>query len=164
MPAVRRGGDSSLKIKLNAQEAALLRQVVDEVTQVIAGDEATPIHERLFPDAFQDPEETKKYNTMVRDELKTHKLNALSSMRATLGDSGRVSVTLSTSEAHLWLTALTDIRLAIGVRLDISEEDLGREPDPADPDGPALMVLHWLGWLQESMVENLDPFSERTDS
>jgi hypothetical protein len=85
-------------------------------------------------------------------------------MRNTLGDSGRVSATLSTSEAHLWLTALTDIRLAIGVRLDVSEEDMGREPDPADPDGLALVVLHWLGWLQETMVENLDPFSERTDT
>jgi hypothetical protein len=163
MPSVR-GGKDSLKIKLNAEEAALLRQVVDEIKQVLAADEASPIHERLFPDAFEDPEETKKYNTMVRDELKTHKLSALESMRNTLGDSGRVSATLSTSEAHLWLTALTDIRLAIGVRLDVSEEDMGREPDPADPDGLALVVLHWLGWLQETMVENLDPFSERTDS
>ena len=164
MRAVRRGGDSSLKIKLDSREAALLRQVVDEITQVITGDEATPIHERLFPDAFEDPEETRKYNTMVRDELKTHKLNALRSMRDTLGDSGRVSATLSPSEAHLWLTALTDIRLAIGVRLEVSEDDMSREPDPDDPDGLALVVLHWLGWLQETMVENLDPFSERTDS
>ena len=164
MSAVRKSGDSSLKIKLNAQEATLLRQVVDEITQVIAGEEATPVHERLFPDAFEDPEETKKYNTMVRDELKAHKLSALNSMRETLGEAGRVNATLSTSESHLWLTALTDIRLAIGVRLDVSEEDMGREPDPADPDGLALVVLHWLGWLQETMVENLDPFSERTDS
>lgn len=163
MPSVR-GGNDSLKIKLNAEEAALLRRVVDEITQVIAGDEATPMHERLFPDAFEDPEETKKYNTMVGDELKSNKLRALAVMRETLGDSGRVSATLATSEAHLWLTALTDIRLAIGVRLDVSEEDMGREPDPADPDGLALVVLHWLGWLQETMVENLDPFSERTDS
>jgi hypothetical protein len=163
MPSVR-GGRDSLKIKLDAEEAALLRQVVDEITQVIAGDEPTPIHDRLFPDAFEDPEETRKYNTMVRDELKSNKLRALTAMRETLGDSGRVSATLPTSEAHLWLTALTDIRLAIGVRLDVSEEDMGREPDPADPDGLALVVLHWLGWLQETMVENLDPFSERTDS
>ena len=122
-----RGGNDSLKVKLNAEEAALLRQVVDEITEVIAADEASPVHERLFPDAFEDPEETKKYNTMVRDELKTHKLSALNSMRN-------------------------------------SDEDMGREPDPADPDGLALMVLHWLGWLQETMVENLDPFSERTDT
>jgi hypothetical protein len=163
MPSVR-GGNDSLKIKLNADEAALLRQVVAEITDVIAGEEATPVHDRLFPDAFEDPEESKKYNTLVRDELKTHKLSALNSMRNTLGDSGRVSATLSAGEAHLWLTALTDIRLAIGVRLDVSEEDMGREPDPADPDGLALVVLHWLGWLQETMVENLDPFSERTDT
>ena len=163
MPSVR-GGNDSLKVKLNVDEAALLRQVVDEITQIISADEATPVHERLFPDAFEDAEETKKYNTMVRDELKTHKLSALNSMQNTLGDSGRVSATLSASEAHLWLTALTDIRLAIGVRLDVSEEDMGREPDPADPDGLALVVLHWLGWLQETMVENLDPFVERTDT
>jgi len=163
MPSVR-GGSDSLKIKLNAEEAALLRQVVGEITDVIAGEEATPVHERLFPDAFEDPEETKKYNTLIRDELKSNKLRALTAMRETLGDSGRVNATLSTSEAHLWLTALTDIRLAIGIRLDVSEDDMGREPDPDDPDGLALLVLHWLGWLQETMVENLDPFSERTDT
>ena len=163
MPSVR-GGNDSLKIKLNAEEAALLRQVVDEITDVLAGEETTPVHDRLYPDAFEDPEETKKYNTLVRDELKSNKLRALTAMRETLGDSGRVIATLPTSEAHLWLTALTDIRLAIGVRLDVSEEVMGREPDPADPDGLALVVLHWLGWLQETMVENLDPFSERTDT
>ena len=91
------GGNDSLKIKLNADEAALLRQVVDEITDVIAGEEATPVHDRV-PGPFEDPEES-KYNTLVRDELKSNKLRALTAMRETLGDSGRVSATLPTSEA-----------------------------------------------------------------
>ena len=56
------------------------------------------------------------------------------------------------------------MRLALGVRLEVSEEDMGREPDPDDPNAPAFAVLHWLGWLQETMVEKLDPYSEGTDS
>ncbi|MDQ3620837.1 MAG: DUF2017 domain-containing protein [Actinomycetota bacterium] len=162
MPSVRRVDGSSLKLRLNAQEAGLLRQVVNEITQIIGGDATTAIHDRLFPDAFDDPEETQRYNALVHDELKAHKLRALDTIRNTLGDTGRVSATLPPDEAHLWLTALTDIRLALGVRLEVSEEDMGREPDPDDPNAPAMAVLHWLGWLQEIMVENLDPFIERT--
>lgn len=158
MPSARRGDGSSLKLKLNAQEAALMRHVVSEITQVISGEETTDIHDRLFPDAFNDPEETRKYNALVHEELRTHKLRALDTIRNTLGDTGRVSASLPPDEAHLWLTALTDIRLALGVRLEVSEEDMGREPDPDDPKAPGLAVLHWLGWLQETMVENLDPF------
>ena len=164
MPTVRRGQDSTLRIKFGAQEAALMRQVVNEIGQVIAGEETTAIHQRLFPDAFDDPEETKKYNAMVHDELRANKMRALDAIRNNLGDPGRVSVTLSSGDAHLWLTALTDIRLALGVRLGATEDHMVREPDPDDPDGPAMAVLHWLGWLQEMMVENLDPFSERSGS
>ena len=147
-----------MKLKLNAQEAALMRQMVNEITQVLSGERTTAIHDRLFPDAFDDPEETQKYNALVHDELKAHKLRALDTIRNTLGDTERVSATLPPDEAHLWLTALTDIRLALGVRLEVSEEDMGQELDPDDPNAPAMAVLHWLGWLQETMVEKLDPF------
>ena len=137
-----------------------MRQVVNEITQVLTSEETTAIHGRLFPDAFDDPEETQKYNALVHDELKAHKLRALDTIRNTLEDAGRVGATLPPDEAHLWLTALTDIRLALGVRLEVSEEDMGREPDPDDPNALAMAVLHWLGWLQEMMVEKLSEGTE----
>jgi hypothetical protein len=59
---------------------------------------------------------------------------------------------LDEEEVDRLLALLTDIRLAIGTRLDVTEERMAAELDRDDPDAAALSVLHWLGWLQESVI------------
>jgi hypothetical protein len=48
---------------------------------------------------------------------------------------------------------LTDLRLAIGTRLDVTEEKMSDDIDPDDPEAAALSVLHWLGWVQGTILE-----------
>ena len=51
-----------------------------------------------------------------------------------------------------WLTALNDVRLALGAMLGISEDT----PDQLPPDRPHaahLDVYHWLTVIQELLVE-----------
>ncbi|RBL83746.1 DUF2017 domain-containing protein, partial [Streptomyces cavourensis] len=61
-----------------------------------------------------------------------------------------------------WLGALNDLRLTIGTRLEVSDEDEGengslyRLPD-SDPRKPMVMAYLWLGALQETLVETLMP-------
>jgi hypothetical protein len=66
-----------------------------------------------------------------------------------------VTFSLSEDEIDSWLTTLTDMRLAIGTRLDITEETMNQELEDGDPDSPAKSVLHWLGWLQETTITQL---------
>jgi hypothetical protein len=65
---------------------------------------------------------------------------------------------LSAQESMQWLSALNDLRLAIGSRLEITDEDdtelLYRLPEE-DPRKPMVMAYLWLGGLQETLVATL---------
>ncbi|MFK8846902.1 DUF2017 domain-containing protein [Streptomyces sp. Ac-502] len=65
---------------------------------------------------------------------------------------------LRPDESRQWLGALNDLRLAIGTRLEVTDEDesgeLLRLPD-SDPRKPMVMAYLWLGGLQESLIETL---------
>ncbi|WP_405886722.1 DUF2017 domain-containing protein [Streptomyces longwoodensis] len=140
-----------------------------------------PVLRRLFPDAYTDPveppatprqaEEHQAYSAEFRryteNDLRAGKrdnvlavvrtLDALASEAA--GEGGAV-LKLTPEESRRWLGALNDLRLAIGSRLDISDEDdtdlLFRLPDE-DPRKPMVMAYLWLGGLQETLVNTLMP-------
>lgn len=141
---------------------------------------ADPVLRRLFPDAYSDPEanpgpkeaeEQRAYSSEFRrfteNDLRAGKrdsalavvrsLDELSS--ASSGEGGAV-LKLSPEESQQWLGALNDLRLAIGSRLEITDEDdtdlLYRLPDE-DPRKPMVMAYLWLGGLQETLVATLMP-------
>lgn len=62
---------------------------------------------------------------------------------------GRVELTAPQAEA--WLTAVNDVRLALGTTLEVSE-DMPEQLPPDDPRADHLPVYHWLTWLQDSLV------------
>jgi hypothetical protein len=76
------------------------------------------------------------------------------------GGSAGAVLTLKPEEAKQWLGALNDLRLAIGTRLEVTDDDDSSElyalPDE-DPRKPMVMAYLWLGGLQESLVETLLP-------
>ncbi|WP_037675398.1 DUF2017 domain-containing protein [Streptomyces griseus] len=139
---------------------------------------ADPVLRRLFPDAYGDPEGTPgpqraeeerahsaEFRRYTENDLRAGKRdNALAVIRsldalAPEGEGGAV-LKLSPEEAQRWLGALNDLRLAIGSRLDISDEDdtdlLYRLPDD-DPRKPMVMAYLWLGGLQETLISTLLP-------
>ena len=120
-----------------------------------------PVLERLFPRAYLEPEDVERdaeYHRLMRNDLLESKLANLDVITKTL-DRGTVSlrrwtVDLTEEEAGAWLGALNDLRLALGVRLGITE-DFDGDVDPSDPQAPALHVLSYLGWLEENLLEAL---------
>ncbi|MER6786028.1 DUF2017 domain-containing protein [Streptomyces sp. NPDC000658] len=141
---------------------------------------ADPVLRRLFPDAYTDPEgasgakgadEQKAHSAEFRryteNDLRASKRdNALTVVRSldalaseAAGEGGAV-LKLSPQESQAWLRALNDLRLAIGSRLEITDEDdtdlLYRLPDD-DPRKPMVMAYLWLGGLQETLVTTLMP-------
>lgn len=74
----------------------------------------------------------------------------------TPGDKGAV-LTLAAEDARRWLGTLNDLRLAIGTRLEVSDDD-GNELyslSDDDPRKPMVMAYLWLGGLQETLIETL---------
>ncbi|MFF1278080.1 DUF2017 domain-containing protein [Streptomyces marokkonensis] len=137
-----------------------------------------PVLRRLFPDAYGDPEgapqgkeaeQRRAYSAEFRryteNDLRAGKRDsALTVIRsldalAPAGEGGAV-LELSPDESRQWLGALNDLRLAIGSRLEINDEDdsdlLFHLPDE-DPRKPMVMAYLWLGGLQETLVSSLMP-------
>jgi hypothetical protein len=98
---------------------------------------------------------------MISGDLHTQKLDHANTLLATL-PAGGGEVRLDGAQAESWLLALNDARLALGTRLDVTDDmDLLEELDEAvlaDPQGPrvlALTVYYLLGHAQETLVEAL---------
>ncbi|MFE0136678.1 DUF2017 domain-containing protein [Streptomyces sp. NPDC059037] len=133
-----------------------------------------PVLQRLLPDAYGGPgsekadeDELRAYSAEFRrfteNDLRAKKrddalvvIRSLDSMTAA-GDGGAV-LKLSAEESRHWLGALNDLRLAIGARLDVIDEEdtdlLYQLPDE-DPRKPMVMAYLWLGGLQETLVSTL---------
>ena len=141
---------------LDEVETAILRQLTAEMRALLTGKHQRndPVWERLFPAAYETPEDETAYRDMTGDDLTRHKLDALDMVSTGLSD-GPAEITISGEQVDQWLACLTDLRLAIGMRLDVDEEQMGTEVDPRHPDAQALAVLHWLGWLQEGLLRSV---------
>ncbi|WP_181808001.1 DUF2017 domain-containing protein [Streptomyces shenzhenensis] len=138
-----------------------------------------PVLRRLFPDAYSDPERpprspeeaeerrahSAEFRRYTENDLRARKReNALSVIRSldtiAPAEKGDAVLELAPEESRQWLGALTDLRLAIGSRLDITDDDdtdlLYRLSDE-DPRKPMVMAYLWLGGLQETLVATLMP-------
>jgi hypothetical protein len=138
---------------------------------------ADPALARLFPDAYGGPDikpgtdeeaaavaASAEFRRFTENDLRARKredalavVRSLDSLTA-VGEGGAV-LKLRPEEAPRWLSALNDLRLAIGIRLEVTDDDsdeLYRLPDP-DPRKPMVMAYLWLGGLQETLVETLLP-------
>jgi len=116
-----------------------------------------PVLARLLPDAYSDdPEAAGEFRRYTEPALRSAKYEVARQLLDTLPEAGG-RIQLSHDEALSWLKALNDVRLALGVRLGVTEEF---EQDwaklkPDDPQWTAYEVYAWLGAVQESLVQAL---------
>ena len=149
---------SDIPLKLNAAEAGILRDLVGQMRALVKESDASdPVRARLFPDAYEDVEESAAYRDLTAGDLSATKLEALDRVAESLGRKGSTKARLTEDDAEAWVRTLTDMRLAIGTRLEVTEDTMNLEPDPDDPGLAPLQTLHWLGWLQERILERMVP-------
>lgn len=150
-------GGGSLRLRLEEHERRLLQQLAAEMRTLLEADvpRADPVVRRLFPDAYDDAREARSFHDLVAAELRDTKTTALREVTQTLSGDGELAAELTADQADAWLKWLTDVRLAIGTRLDVDEQAMAADVDPDSTDAAALSVLHWLGWIQESIVANV---------
>ncbi|MDH6126642.1 DUF2017 domain-containing protein [Kitasatospora sp. GP82] len=125
---------------------------------------ADPALARLFPDAYgepgeaADPETTamagefRRYTELdLRARKREDALGVIHALDGLGGEGGVVKV--PAAECRHWLGALNDLRLTLGARLEVTEDDeeLYRLPD-GDPRKPLVMAYLWLGGMQESLL------------
>jgi Domain of unknown function (DUF2017) len=140
-----------VRLSLDRHEQLLLTELLDELEGLL-DDPDDPELRRLFPPAYSEPTDDEQYRSLVRDQLVSGRSKALATVRATMG-----SDTLDADQADQWLRALNDMRLVLGTRWDVTEQlDYGKL-DLDEPRGRELAVYGYLSWLQEQLVEALEP-------
>ena len=116
-----------------------------------------PALARLLPDAYRDDTDAAgEFRRFTEQELRSGKVAAAQTVLASLPEGGG-KVDLSEEDAQVWLRALNDVRLTLGVRLSITEDFAERvvNLDPADPRSAYLWIYDWLTFLQETLVRAL---------
>ena len=153
-PFRARGGE--IVARLDAAEAGVLGLLLDQLEQLLEAEDVRddPVLARLLPDGHRsDPELAADYREMTESALRTGKTDDLAMVRATLPGLGG-EVRLDPDEAGAWLRTSNDLRLALGTRLDISEDSEPPE-DVTSEEDQQLAVYYWLTGLQGSLVDAL---------
>ncbi len=151
-----RGG--VLVARLEPAEAGIVGLLLDQLEQLLTADRDDvgddPVLERLFPDGHRsDPELAADYRELTETSLRGAKADDLAMVRASLPLEGG-EVRLDRDQAAAWLRTSNDLRLAMGTRLDISEDTEPPE-ELADEADQQLAVYYWLTALQGSLVDAL---------
>jgi hypothetical protein len=147
---IERVAPGRYEVALPAPERQLLGDLVEQLRDVLLATTDDPSVRRLFPTAYhEDAARDEEYQQLVRDELLERRLAALASVEETA-----MADELDEAGITGWLTALNDLRLVLGTRLDVSEDD--HDVDPDDPDAAAHAVYHYLGMLLGEVVDALE--------
>lgn len=164
------GIGSKLTLKLDAAELGVLTQLFDQMAELLEDPDSennsdplakllnmsgsTQISEdpalaRLFPDGYSgDEHASADFRRFTEQDLRAQKIAALSVARETLAEfSGKSTVT--PQQAQHWLKALNDLRLVLGTRLEITDED----DRYRDSDEPGIQLYNYLTYLQGTLID-----------
>jgi hypothetical protein len=124
-----------------------------------------PALERIFPTANREDEQVAaEFRRLTEDGLRARKAANLTTAITALSAFDDQKVSLEQPQALALLIALTDVRLVLGERLGLKQDDdmelleeqvAGLEDD--DPAVYALAVYDFLTWLQETLAHALAP-------
>jgi hypothetical protein len=112
---------------------------------------------RLLPNAYADDVDSAEFRRYTESTLRGKKQAHAMAIRIGIKSSPEGDIELDHNGANDWLGGLNDIRLALGVRLKIENNNYEHLEllSPDDPLRGVYAVYTWLGWLQESLLEAL---------
>ncbi|GAA3115895.1 DUF2017 domain-containing protein [Planomonospora alba] len=166
------GNRGGVTARFDAEEVAVLRSLVAQILELVepgkAGDDpleralgigpaeqpTDPVLARLFPAAYADREMSAEFRRYTEVGLREGKRADARTLLETAVP-GRVE--LEHEQALAWMRALNDVRLALGTRLEVTEEvhdEIAGMPED-DPRYPAYVTYDWLTYLQDSLVRAL---------
>jgi len=152
---IRRERDGSFTVRLSEPEQLLLKSLLAQLRTLLKLEGGGEITEdsgvrRLFPTAYPGRDDLEaEYQGMVHDDLLGQRLAAIDGVEETI-----VLPSVDEEQLGIWMRTFNDLRLVLGTRLDVSEDDTG-PIDPDDPDAAAQAAYEYLGWLLENIVQAL---------
>ena len=167
------GVNGQITLTLDVAEREVLGQLFDQVEQLL--DELTthdtsdplelmlgmngstqiskdPALARLFPDGYSEDEHASAdFRRFTEQDLRQQKISALIDVRKGIQATANPSA-VSAPQAQSWLKALNDLRLVLGTRLEISDEN----DFDFDSDEPGMHLYNYLTYLQGTLIDSLN--------
>jgi len=113
---------------------------------------------RLFPNAYQDDDEASaEFRRYTESDLRSGKRSRAQCALETLPEDKGGRFDLTEEQAQCWLGTLNDLRLVLGSRFGLTDDgqDPGAGLQPSDPLQAYVPAYHYLGYLQETLIEAL---------
>lgn len=149
---VRRRGDGRFDLVLEPRLREVIGDLLGELDELVAAGPDDDGLRRLSPPAYlDDPDKDAEYQLLAGDELRTSRQAAIAAVRSSLA-----ADQLGEDELWAWLQSLNALRLVVGTRLGI-DDDEAPEPD-IGPDHPAAglwSIYHFATWLQHEVIRAL---------
>ena len=165
--------NGQITLTLDVGEREVLGQLFDQVEQLL--DELTsqdtsdplelmlgmngstqisqdPALARLFPDGYSEDEHASAdFRRFTEQDLRQQKIAALTDVRKGIQAAANPAV-ISDLQAQSWLKALNDLRLVLGTRLEISDDN----DFDFDSDEPGIHLYNYLTYLQGTLIDALN--------
>lgn len=138
----------------------------DELADLIGGDGPTappedPVLQRLLPDAYKsDDEAAAEFRRFTERELRDGKAADARLVLAALENadsSAEEDIPIDGDNQLAWLRTVNDLRLALGTRLGVEQDDyeVWENLDDDDPRRLTYDLYDWLGYLQSALLHNI---------
>jgi hypothetical protein len=145
------------RIRLEPGEADTLTALITDLADalgpgVLALDD--PVSQRLFPDGYRDAEDAAAFRdlteTALRDERLERTAQCLAELAAPTPHRRYSELHLDRDAVERWIKVLNDLRLALGTRIGISEDDATGRGDFGQAAGYA--IYDYLTGVQDTLV------------
>lgn len=147
---LKRRSDGSFELRLPAEEREFLAGLADQMDMLLDDRPDDPTLRRLSPPAYlDDVAREAEFQVFKAGELRDSRRAALDVLRATAR-----RTELTEAEVVQWMQALNSIRLVLGARLDVSEDEPATITED-DPALPAWALYDLLSMLLDRAVQAL---------
>ena len=155
MKLSRRQG--KVRLRLDAIERDVLAHLLADLALALEPDAlepGDPVRERLFPAAYRDDDAAAvEFRGLTEQSLGAQRRDRARDCIAEL-EAGVDDILIDADAGTRWITTLNDLRLALGTRLEITDEDAA-DVEPDDPLAPQWAAYYWLTGLQDGLVREL---------
>jgi hypothetical protein len=148
---IKRNRRGTFDVKLPDEEIRVLLSLAPQLRTLLTHGADDGDLRRLFPSAYTDDADADAfYRLLAHDSLLDKRLANLDLLEAVIAEKEWTA-----GQLEAVMGAVNDLRLVLGTKLDVSENDDPGELSDEDPNAPAFALYSYLGWLLELVVEAL---------
>jgi hypothetical protein len=150
------------RIRLEPGEPETLTALITDLTEalgpgVLAVDD--PVGQRLFPAGYADAEDAAAFRelteTALRDERLERAAQCLAELAAPTPHRRYSDLHLDGAAVERWIKVLNDLRLAIGTRIGVTEDEQDLDALADSPQAAGWALYSYLTGVQDTLVRTL---------